>query len=80
MVVRYGRTCEEGMLPVFSVGSEKEARMLLIMCCPTDVNGDFIARELVREQSLENLDEFSDLLVERHKLIVKNGGCECKEL
>lgn len=66
------------MLPVFSVGTEKEARALLTICCPTNPGGEFIARELTHEQSLENLDAFSDLLAERHKMVVKSGRCECK--
>lgn len=80
MVVRYGRACEEGFLPVFSVGSEKEAHMLITLCCPKDVNGDYIARELVQGQTLENLDSFSDLLAERHKMAAERGWCDCKEL
>ena len=66
------------MLPVFSVGTEEEARALLTMCCPTSPEGDFIARELAHEQSLENLDAFSDLLAERHEIMVKGGRCDCK--
>lgn len=65
---------------MFSVGSESEAQMLLTTCCQTNVEGEFIARELARHQSLDNLETFSDRLAEGHKLAVKNGWCDCKEL
>lgn len=65
---------------MFSVGSEKEAQMLITLCCPKDVNGDHIARELVQGQTLENLDAFSDLLDERHKIAVERGWCDCEGL
>ena len=78
MIVRYGRTCEEGMLPVFSVGSEKEAKALLVLSCPTNRDGEYIARQLAHDQSLENLQEFSDFLAERHEILVENGRCDCK--
>lgn len=63
--MRYGRTCEEGFLPVFSVDTEEEARELLVFACPTNLQGEFIAPHLAREQTLENLDAFSDYLQER---------------
>lgn len=63
---------------MFSVGSEKEAKMLLVMSCPVNREGEYIARQLTHDQSLENLQEFSDFLAERHEMIVKNGSCDCK--
>ena len=63
---------------MFSVGSEKEAKCLLTLCCQTNIHGEFIARELAEEQTLENLEAFSDRLVEGHELLVKNGSCDCK--
>lgn len=49
-------------MPVFSVETEDEARRLLTMACPRTKEGEFIARELVEEQTLENLYAFGDRL------------------
>jgi hypothetical protein len=49
-------------LPVFSVRTEQEARDLLLAACDTNLKGEFVARELVEEQTLENLERFSDRL------------------
>ena len=79
MVAGYGRTCPEGMLPVFSTRTEEEARKLLVMACPTNAMGEFVARELVMEQTLENLRLFSDRLAMAHERLVANGYCQCEE-
>lgn len=77
MVVTYGRRCPPGYLPVFSVGSEQEARDLITLTCPTNILGDYIAPDLVVEQTLENLELFSKRLEKAHKVLVKNGNCDC---
>ncbi len=50
--MRYGRTCEKGFLPVYSVDTEEEARMLLMLTCSTVKEGpqagEFYADELGR--------------------------------
>lgn len=56
--MRFGRTVERGFLPVFSVDTEEEAERLLVAACQTNMWGDFVAEELVRDQSLENLYAF----------------------
>ena len=53
---------EDGFLPVYSVDTEEEARSLLTLACATNLDGEFIARELVQEQSLANLMAFGDRL------------------
>lgn len=53
--MRYGRSVEEGALPVFSVGSEEEAEKLLVLTCPRNYDMDFVAQELAGEQTAENL-------------------------
>jgi len=68
-VVGYGRSCPSGRLPVFSVDTEQEAIALLTLACPTNMNGEFIAPELAYEQTLENLDKFSDRLEKCHQVI-----------
>ena len=66
---------------MFSVGTEKEAEKLLVMCCPKDYSGkEFVARELAAEQSLDNLQAFSDHLAQGHERLVESGQCECREL
>lgn len=52
----------DGMLPVFSTNTEDEARKLIALCCPIDYDGNYFARELREEQTLENLQKFSDRL------------------
>lgn len=49
---------------MFSAETEKEAEMLIVMACPRDTEGNYYARELAQEQSLENLVAFSDRLQE----------------
>lgn len=75
----FGTKLPRGHLPVYSVGDEEEADRLLIMTCPTNLRGEYIAPELAREQTLENLQAFSDRLHEAHDVLVKNGWCRCVE-
>lgn len=44
--------------------TEEEAKGLIILSCDTNSKGEYVARELVREQTLENLRKFSDRLQE----------------
>ena len=60
MRVAFGPKVPAGFLPVFSVNTEEEARRLIVMTCPMDGAGNYYARELVDEQTLENLERFSD--------------------
>jgi hypothetical protein len=75
--VGYGRVIPNGSLPVFSVGTEAEARRLLVLACPMSVDGDYYAPELAREQTLDNLEAFSDRLDRAHGHLVNSGRCEC---
>jgi hypothetical protein len=49
------------------VDTEEEARSLLIAACGRNLKGQFIARELVYEQSIDNLFAFGERLAETHK-------------
>lgn len=69
--MRYGRTVEDGFLPVYSVDTEKEARALLVLACETNMNGDFVARELAQEQTIERLFAFGDRLAATHERMRK---------
>ncbi len=76
--MRFGPKCEPGFLPVFSVADEAEARMLLLRACETNIRGEYVARELVHEQSLPNLYAFGERLREIHDTrMVPNGHCRC---
>lgn len=76
-MVRYGRCLPDGFLPVYSVGSEAEAKSLLMMACPTNLAGEYIARELVGGQTLENLSKFGRHLDLLHTRLVETGRCDC---
>lgn len=69
--MRYGRTVENGFLPVYSVDTEEEAKDLLIMACSTNQRGEFVATELVMRQTLENLKAFGTRLKETHEKMLK---------
>jgi hypothetical protein len=69
VVVRYGRTVEPGFLPVYSVDTEEEAKRLLALACPKNLDGEYYARQLTEEQTLENLDVFSDHLHKCQQII-----------
>lgn len=71
MIVRFGQTVPEGFLPVFSVDTEAEAKRLLTMACGTNFKGDFVAKELVEEQTFEHLLHFSNRLQEAWNFIHK---------
>ena len=60
MVVGHGPigSCPSGSLPVFSVETEEEAVKLLALACETNLAGQFIARELVEDQTLDALLAF----------------------
>ncbi len=67
------------MLPVYSVGSEKEAQDLLVLACSTNYEGEFIAKELMLEQTVDNLQAFGDRLDRIHNDYIKGKNrCYCK--
>ena len=51
--------------------TEEEAKRLIVLACPTDANGVYYARELAQEQTLENLQAFSDKLARCYEFIQK---------
>lgn len=61
----HGVSVPEGHLPVFSVATEEDARLLIGAACNFDhESGEYFARELAQEQTLENLYAFSVRLAE----------------
>lgn len=73
-----GKVLPKGFLPVFSVDTEEEARLLVVTTCPRGYDNHYYARELAQEQTLENLATFSDRLNEAHQRLVDVGRCTCK--
>jgi len=69
VVVGYGTVVPEGSLPVYSVDTEEEAKSLLVLACNTNYKGQYIARELVEEQTIDNLFAFGRRLDECWKMI-----------
>ena len=57
---------------MYSVDTEEEASMLLTMACSTNYSGDFIARELAGEQTLDNLADFGERLHAVHQRMKKS--------
>ena len=69
--MRYGRSVEDGFLPVMSVETEEEAQRLLTLGCQTNYNGEYIARELVDEQTMDNLNAFGERLNDLYHQYIK---------
>ena len=47
---------------MFSTDTEEEAQRLIVLCCPMNPDGTYYSRELAQEQTLDNLQLFSDKL------------------
>lgn len=47
---------------MFSTDTEEQAKSLIVLTCPMGADGHYYARELAEEQTLENLQAFSDRL------------------
>ena len=69
--MRFGRSVPDGHLTVYRVDTEEEARDLLVLACPKNMQGEFVAPELAEEQNLENLDAFNQRLERAHAIIKK---------
>ena len=67
MIVRFGRTVESGFLLAYSVDTEQEALDLLTSTCSTNNNNEFVARELIHDQTVENLWAFGERLKGVHQ-------------
>ena len=80
MIVGYGVTVPKGSLPAFSVGSRKEAKALIVSACPRTIKGQYVAPELVKEQTLDNLEAFGDRLRKIHdQYFAGTERCDCKK-
>ena len=77
-MVNYGRVTPAGRLPVFSTKTAECAAALIEFSCETNCEGEHVARELAEEQTLENLQAFSDRLAMVHEIMVERGGCKCR--
>jgi hypothetical protein len=59
------------------VADEEEAQSLVVLACGTNGLGEYIAQELVLEQTLPNLELFSERLDKAHDVLVAHGHCRC---
>lgn len=64
---------------MFSVDTEAEAKTLIAMACPMDGNKKYYARELVNDQTLDNLFAFGGKLALLHDRMVEVGTCKCQK-
>ena len=46
---------------------ENRAKSLIVASCGTNLEGEYIARELAQEQTIDNLHAFGERLAEREK-------------
>jgi hypothetical protein len=77
--VTYGPKCPEGSLPVGSVETEADAEELLSRCCEIVTHGPkrefgYLAQELEKEQTLENLYAFGAKLEREYQKMLKERG------
>ncbi len=77
--MRHGPCLDKGFLPVFSVADAEEAEMLIVLACPTNMKGEYIAPELAEEQTLKNLEAFSTKLDRAHDMLKQAGRCRCSD-
>lgn len=63
---------------MFAVADDEEAKALVILVGNRGGDGELYARELVEDQTLENLEAFSERCDRAHDYIVKAGHCRCK--
>lgn len=64
---------------MFSVGDPAEAKALIVATCSIGLDGRYYAVELANEQTLENLELFSQKLEHVHsKYFRGTPRCRCK--
>lgn len=56
---------------MYSVDTVEDAKMLLCMACSTNLKGQYIARELVEEQTIPNLFAFGERLDKTWNILQK---------
>lgn len=59
---------------MFSVNTPEEAARLITLACSTNYDGQYIARELVEHQTLDNLHAFGDRLADIYDRYIKPPG------
>lgn len=63
---------------MFSVDTEEEAKSLIVATCPMGYDGEYYARELAEEQTLENLYAFGEKIAAAHDRTKALGKCACR--
>lgn len=61
---------------MFSVEDEDEAERLIVLACDRNLFGQYVARELVDEQTLENLEAFGDRLEGLYNRYIRSSDGE----
>lgn len=56
---------------MFSVENEDEAKRLIALACSTNYAGQYVARELVEHQTLDNLQAFGDRLADIYNKYIR---------
>lgn len=72
--MRWGRDVPEGFLPVYSVESVEKAEKLIASACKMNPDGDYVADELIPEQTIERLNEFSKRLDDHYQRLFGDGS------
>lgn len=67
-------TVPKGHLPVFGCDTEEQAKALITATCSLGYQGEYIARELAEEQTIESLSVFSSRLEAVWDRIAPNHG------
>ena len=62
---------------MYSVGTDTEAKRLITLTCSLGYDGEYYSNELSQEQTIGNLEAFSEKLDKAHVLLVKSGRCTC---
>jgi hypothetical protein len=53
------------------VDTEEEAQRLITLACETNTAGEYIARELIEEQTIDNLRAFGERLEKTHEILLE---------
>ena len=56
---------------MFTTDTKEEAEALLSLACSTNMKGEYISRELYQEQTMENLQTFSNRLDDIYHKYIK---------
>jgi len=73
-VVKIGAVCPQGFLPVYSTDTKEEAKQIVVLACPTNYDGDYVAPEVAGTTGDERISQFvafGKRLEQIHKMIME---------